>query len=510
MVATSQPLASLTALEILQKGGNAVDAALAASAVLCVTEPNNTGIGGDCFALVSMKGGVPVALNGSGRAPRKAELGWYLERGFKDIPNESVHAATIPGAVDAWFRLLEDYGTREMGELLAPAIRWAEEGVPVAPRIAFDFSLNFRRVLKDEVAGALFAPGGKPLAMGERMRQPALAETLRVIAREGRAGFYEGRIAADIVGRLRQAGGLHTLEDFAAQASDYVTPISTSYRGHQIFECPPNGQGLAALMILRTLEGYALGEGALKPADRLHLLAEATKAAYRARDAYFADPRFTDVPVAKFLSEGYAQSVRARIRMERASEPPLWDEPEHKDTIYLCVVDRDGNAVSFINSLFHDFGCGLMGPKSGVLLQCRGSGFRVIEGHPNAIAPGKRPLHTIIPGMVMKEGRVVMPFGVMGGHYQCVGHAMLISHMLDRGLDPQAALEEPRGFAQDGVLALETTIGEEIAADLARRGHRIDRPVKPLGGGQAIWIDHAKGVLIGGSDPRKDGMALGM
>jgi gamma-glutamyltranspeptidase/glutathione hydrolase len=508
MAATSHPLATLTALDVLRSGGNAVDAAIAASALLCVAEPHMTGIGGDCFVLYSPKAGKPIALNGSGHAPMKATVEWYVEHGFTEIPVESAHAATVPGAVDAWFTLLADHGTKEMAELLAPAIKLAEAGVLVTPRVAFDFGLGFAKPLRDPGCTTVFGRSGRLPGLGDRLKMPALAESLKRIAREGRKGFYEGPVAADIVKRLNERGGLHTLEDFAAQRSDYVEPISAPYRGHDVFECPPNGQGLAALMILRTLEGFDLTDSC-GDADRIHLIAEATKAAYRTRDAFFGDPRQVTVPVERFLSEAHTESVRRRIDMARASEPVQWDEPEHKDTIYLTIVDRDRNAISFINSLFHEFGCGILAPGSGVLLHSRGSMFRTIPGHPNAIAPRKRPLHTIIPGMLVKDGRAVMPFGVMGGNYQATGHATVLSRMLDQGMDPQQAADAPRSFAFTGGLQLETSIGKDVAADLERRGHRIDWQVKPLGGCQAIQIDHQRGVLIGGSEPRKDGLALG-
>jgi gamma-glutamyltranspeptidase / glutathione hydrolase len=507
MAATSHPLATLSALETLRAGGNAVDAAIAAAGVLAVAEPHMTGIGGDCFAIYLPKGKAPIALNGSGRAPMQATVEWYLAHGIRSIVTESPHAATVPGAVDAWLTLLADHGTKDMAELLRPAIALAEDGCVVTPRVAHDFAGD--GVPGDDAAARVFAPNGRMLAAGERMRNPALAETLRGIARAGRQGFYEGSVAADLVQRLNARGGLHTLEDFAAQRSEYVTPITAPYRGFDVFECPPNGQGLAALMILRTLEGYQLSGDKLGEADRIHLLAEATKSAYRFRDALIGDPRFGAVPVARLLSDAPAERVRTGIRLERAGAPPVWDEREHKDTIYLCVVDRDGNAISFINSLFAEFGCGIMGPRSGVLLHSRATMFRIEAGHPNAIAPGKRPLHTIIPGMLMKDGRAAMPFGVMGGNYQATGHAHVLTHMLDRGLDPQAALETPRSFAFGGVLQLEPTTAPAVADDLARRGHAVAVTARPLGGGQAIWIDHDKGVLIGGSDPRKDGCALG-
>jgi gamma-glutamyltranspeptidase/glutathione hydrolase len=509
MAATSHPAATLTAVEVLRGGGNAVDAAIAAAAVLCVAEPQMTGIGGDCFVLYAPKGGLPIAYNGSGRTPKAAELGWYRDRGFTEIPIESPHSATVPGAVEAWFRLHGDHGSKDMAELLQPAIRAAEAGLRVTPRVAYDWSLDVEKLKRDPASRAVFLANDRAPGVGDLHRQPLLAATFRKLAKDGPKAFYEGEVAEDMAAALRARGGLHTLEDFAAARGEYVTPISAPYRGHRVYECPPNGQGLAALMILRTLEGLALGDEKWSEADRIHLMAEATKAAYRARDAYFGDPSGMSVGVEEFLSDARAERTRAAIRVDHASDPVAWDEPEHKDTIYLCVVDRDRNAISFINSLFHDFGCGITAPKSGVILHSRGSMFRTVAGHPNAIAPRKRPLHTIIPGMVVKDGRAVMPFGVMGGNYQATGHATVISRILDQGHDLQRAAEAPRSFAINGKLQIEATIGAEIASDLERRGHVIERPLKPLGGNQAIWIDHARGVLLGASEPRKDGFALG-
>jgi gamma-glutamyltranspeptidase/glutathione hydrolase len=509
MAATSHPLGTLAAIEVLRKGGNAVDAAIAAAAVLCLAEPHMTSIGGDCFVLYSPAGGLPIALNGSGRTPAAATLDWYLERGFTAIDERTPHAVTVPGCVDAWFRLHADHGTLDMAELLQPAIDLADAGCPVAPRVAFDLAGSSRQIADDPAAADIFLRNGAPLVCGDRIVNPRVADTLRTIARGGRDAFYEGPIAADMVARLRVLGGLHTLGDFAGQHCVYETPIASRYRGHDVYECPPNGQGVIALMILGTLAGYDLAATGPSDADRIHLYAEATKAAYRTRDAAIGDPGGAPADVSRWLAPGHAASVRARIRPDAASEAVVWDEPEHKDTVYIAVVDRDGNAISFINSLFAEFGSGIMAPNSGILLHSRGSIFRVLPGHPNAIAPRKRPLHTIIPGMLVKDGRAVMPFGVMGGHYQASGHAQFLSAMLDSGLDPQQASDVPRSFAFGGTLQLERTISDETAADLARRGHRVERAVKPLGGSQAIFIDHARGLLVGGSDHRKDGIALG-
>jgi gamma-glutamyltranspeptidase / glutathione hydrolase len=509
MAATSHPLATLAAVDTLRDGGNAVDAAIAAVAVQCVVEPAMTGIGGDCFALYAPQAGLPIALNGSGRAPAKARVEWYAERGFSGIPPESPHAVTTSGAVDAWYRLLADHGTKPMAELLRPAIRYADEGFRVTPRVAWDWQHGVQKLSKDEHARAQFLPDGRAPEVGDLFRQPALAATLRRIGSEGRSAFYEGTVAGEIVARLKELGGLHEEEDFAAQRCNYVDPIHTSYCGHDVYECPPNGQGLAALMMLRALEGYDLSGDRYSEADRVHILAEVTKAAYRARDAYFCDPEHGACDVAGFLSEARAERTRRAIRLDRALSPAAWDEVEHKDTVYLCVVDRDRNAISFINSLFAGFGSGIYAPKSGVLLHNRGWSYRTVPGHPNAIAPKKRPMHTIIPGMVVKGGRAVMPFGVMGGHYQATGHAHFLSQVFDRGLDIQQAAEAPRSFCHDGVLSLETTYSRGVADDLAKRGHEIVWAEKPHGGCQAIWIDHGRGALLGASEPRKDGIALG-
>jgi gamma-glutamyltranspeptidase / glutathione hydrolase len=509
MVATSQPRATLAGLDVLRAGGNAMDAAIAAVAMQCVVEPQSTGIGGDCFALYSRKGAPPVALNGSGRAPAKATAEWYAEQQMRDIGVTTPHAVTVPGAVDAWCELNREYGTRPLSELLEPAARAAEEGYIVNQRVAYDWH-RLQWKLQDPVTAALFLKNGRPPAAGDTMRNPALAATLRRIGREGRSAFYEGAVAYEIVTRLKALGGLHEEEDFATQRANRVEPIHAGYRGHDVYECPPNGQGLAALMILRQLEGFALVGDKLTEADRLHLLAEATKSAYRVRDEFFADPAQVAVDVAGFLSDDWSERARRQIRLDAVLPGNEWHGGTlHQDTVYLCAVDRDGNACSFINSLFSNWGSGIVAPKSGVLLQNRGSGFRTTPGHPNAIAPRKRPFHTIIPAMLVKDGRAVMPFGVMGGQYQAVGHAHFVHRMIDRGMDPQQAAEAPRSFAFRGKLQVERANPEPIVADLARRGHQIAMRNVPLGGCQAIWIDRDRGVLIGGSDPRKDGLALG-
>ena len=507
MAATSHPQATLAAVEILKAGGNAIDAAIAAVAMQGVVEPQMTGIGGDCFAMYSPKAGAPIALNGSGRTPAKTDIGKYADDTERDIPPTAAEAVTVPGAIDAWCRLVADHGSKSLEEILRPAIAAAEQGFCITPRVAADWERFRSRIESNSDAAAQFLPGGRLPVVGDIRSQPTLGRTLRQIAREGPKAFYQGAVAEEIVGILRGLGGAHSTEDFTAHTSEYVTPISARYRDYDIAECPPNGQGLAALMILRTLAGFDVKS--LSEVDRIHLLAEATKAAYRARDAFFCDPLVSHIDTDSWLSDRSIGAIRAAIDMTRASTGDAWDDIEHRDTVYVTVVDRDLNAVSLINSLFYPFGSGIYAPKSGVLLHNRGWSFRAKPGHPNSLGPYKRPMHTIIPGMMMQNGRAVMPFGVMGGHYQAAGHGNLISNILDLGLDIQAAAEAPRSFAFDGVLSLETTISSDVRDDLVARGHNVRWSEEPIGGCQAIRIDHERGVLLGASDHRKDGLALG-
>ncbi|WP_374292451.1 gamma-glutamyltransferase family protein [Paenirhodobacter enshiensis] len=509
MIATSHPLATAAGLEVLQQGGNAVDAAIAAVAVQAVVDPLMTGIGGDCFALYAPAGGAVRALNGSGRAPAAASVAALKEAGLEGaIPLRSPHAITVPGAVSAWVRLVDDHGSLPLSRLFERAIGYAEEGFRVTPRVAQDWAQSAATVADDPAAAAVFLPGGKVPSVGDTIRNPRLGATLRAIAEGGAAAFYEGPNAGAMVDYLRGIGGLHTLDDFAAgrDGAEWVTPIHANYRGHDIYECPPNGQGVAALLILKILEGFDMAT--LSEADRIHLHAEAAKIAYHHRDALVGDADHCRGVAETLLSEPAISTLRARIDMSRAGRPALWDEPEHKDTIYLCVVDAAGNAISFINSIFHAFGSGRMDAETGVLFHNRGASFRLIEGHPNAIGPRKRPMHTIIPGMMLTDGRVEMPFGVMGGQYQAAGHAAFLSGVIDRKMSLQEAMDAPRSFGFGGVLEVEPTVSDEARAELERRGHKVVVVSAPIGGSQAIRI-REDGLLEGGSDTRKDGMALG-
>ena len=511
MACTSQPLATQVAIDVLKAGGNAMDAAIAACAAQCVIEPESTGIGGDCFCLYSKGGNTDiVAYNGSGRAPAAASVEWYQQQGIAKIDG-GVHSVIVPGAVDAWARLSADHGRKGLSELLQPAIRFARDGYPVHSRVHADFASKATKLQADENAARIFMPGGQVPRVGAIHRQPELAATLERIAALGRAEFYQGDTARDIVAYLQARGGLHTLEDFATAAGEYVTPISADYRGHAVHECPPNGQGVIALLLLNIMAGIKTGTGGPITLERMHAEIEAGQLAYSARDAWLADPAMAQVPVDGLLSPEYADRLRAAIDPARAQEPDrLLDLPRHNSTVYISVVDRDRNACSFINTLFDNFGSGLCTP-TGVMLTNRGDGFSLDPASPNRIEGGKRPLHTIIPGMVSKGDRVVMPFGVMGGQYQAMGHMQFLSRFFDYGMDIQEAMDAPR-FMPDPFKSnvdIEGAVPQEIRDQLGAMGHRVTQPAKPIGGSQAIWIDWDEGVLTGGSDPRKDGCAIG-
>ena len=513
MASTSHPLSTQTAVDVLRGGGNALDAAVAACAVQCVVEPESTGIGGDCFCIYAPEGSDDlVAFNGSGRAPAAATANWYAENGIKSIERQSPHSVTVPGAIDAWETLVRDHGTRPLSELLQPAIRYARDGYPVSSRVSVDFASQASLLKNDEGAQRVFMPGGKTPGVGEMHRQPELAATMQKIAEGGRDAFYTGDVAEDIVSYLQSKGGLHTMEDFANMRGEYVTPITSNFRGYDVYQCPPNGQGVIALMLLNIMsEVETYGDQPIT-LERVHAEIEAGRLAYRDRNLYLADPNQAEVPVDWLLSPEHAAQVRAAIDPVKALSPlPEFTGPKHESTVYISVVDKDRNCCSFINTLFSNFGSVQMAPKSGVMLQNRGQGFVLDPNHPNCIAPGKRPLHTIIPGMVVKDGKAVMPYGVMGGEYQSFGHMQFLTGMFDYGLDIQEAQDRPRFFPDpfSGEVEVEGTIPEDIQAGLREKGHKLVRPAKPIGGSQAIWVDYEQSVLTAGSDPRKDGCAIG-
>ncbi|MEZ5817201.1 MAG: gamma-glutamyltransferase [Hyphomicrobiaceae bacterium] len=508
MCATSHPMASQAAIEMLRKGGNAIDAAITATAVMCVAEPAMTGIGGDCFAIIAKPGQKPIAFNASGKAPKAATADWYAKAGIKQIETQMPHAVTVPGAIDGWATLLKDHGTKTFADVLAPAIEYAERGWAVQPRVAFDWASLEGKIRQNEGAKQHLLKDGRVPKAGEIMRSPALARTLKIIAEKGRDGFYTGEVAADIVAELNALGGLHTVEDFANQSAAYVEPISVGYKGVEVLELPPNNQGIVALVLLKMLERFGkLGDGPVS-VERYHVMMEAVRLAYKMRDTFVADPLMADVPVDFMLSDAYADELVSRIdRKARKADLGPIPVPGGSDTIYMCVVDQNGMAVSFINSIYSGFGSGIVTKKTGIVLQNRGQGFVLDPKHPNCIAPGKRPMHTLVPAMAMRDGKPWAAFGVMGGNLQPTGHAYVMSNMLEYGLDPQEAIDCPRVFFENGVCWAEEAVPKDVFDGMAALGHPMQVKPDPWGGGQMVVMEN--GVLIGASDPRKDGMALG-
>lgn len=510
MAATSSPLATLLALDILRNGGNAADAAVAASAILCITEPHMTGIGGDCFALVGKRDGTIEGINGSGRASRRADADWLKQAGLAAIEPKSVHAVTVPGAIDAWASLLARHGTMDLKEALKPAIKLAENGVPTTPRVAQDWALDAGDLAQDEGARLHYLKDGRAPREGEVMRYPALARTLKLIAERGRDGFYTGEIAEEIVRHLSARGGLLTLDDLAQTQASWVAPISTSFAGVELSEIPPNGSGLTALIALNILTRFDMAKYGVRSVEGYHLQIEAMKLAWVLRNRHIAERDHMKVTPEYLLSDKVADGLAALVDLKRAITNPENLVPmPGSDTVYLTVADRDGMAVSFINSIYWAFGSGIVTPKSGIALQNRGANFVTDPGHPNCIGPGKRPLHTIIPAMVRAKGRIDMSFGVMGGSFQPMGHVGVMLNRYVHGLDVQEALDWPRAFPDQGRVEVEEGIDDGLRKGLAALGHDVVEAAEPFGGGQAIVFDRENGVLAGGSDFRKDGLALG-
>ncbi len=521
MVASSQPLASQAGLAILMAGGNAADAAVATAAALNVTEPTSTGLGGDCFALFyDSQTGEVTALNGSGRAPAALTLDLLREQAFdRQMPPFHAHTITVPGAAAGWCDLIERHGSLPLRDLLAPAIRLAEEGFPVAPLTAHAWARGAELQLRNSAGGQELLIQGRAPRAGEVFRNPTLAQTMRALAEGGKDAFYRGDIARNIVETVQAHGGVMAEDDLALHTSTWEEPISTLYRGIRIYECPPNGQGLAALIALNILAQLDLPDDPLS-AERLHLIIEALRLAFADTLWWVADPAFCHAPLDRLLSEAYA---RERARLINPHQATLDQQPGAltmgPDTVYFSIVDGQGNACSFINSNYWGFGTGIVPPGTGFSLQNRGWGFALDPHHPNALAPRKRPYHTIIPGMATREsdGSLYASLGVMGGFMQPQGHVQVILALVLDGADPQAALDRPRVYleegAPDGRVALEEGIPIQVMARLAALGH----PVRPVSGydraifgrGQIITRDPTNGVLCGGSDSRADGCAIG-
>ena len=508
MAATSHPLATLAAVDTLRAGGTAADAAVAAVATLCVVEPHMTGIGGDCYCLVSQPGKPVWGYNGSGRAGAKASLQVLRAQGLREIGMTSPHAVTVPGALDAWEAILKAHGRFGLDRALTAAIRYAEGGFPVAARVAWDWSKHVARLKADPGASKHYLFNGAAPRQGDVIRFPALAATLKTIAAKGARAFYQGELADDMAKTLAARGSFLTAEDFARHRGDAVAPISTNYRGLDLVEIPPNGQGLTALVMLNILENFNVA--ALDPLgpERFHLVLEAARLGFAVRDTHIADATHMCTPVGDLLDKGFAKKLAGLIDMNRRAKLPSAPVPG-SNTVYLSVVDRDRMAVSFINSLYSNFGVGICTEKSGIMLTNRGACFTLEPDHPNTFGPNKRPMHTIIPALAMRQGRCDMSFGVMGAHYQPMGHVQIVLNMLDYGMDVQQAIDAPRFFFEDEQTVVEHRTKASTIEGLKLRGHDVVMAPSPWGGAQTIKIDWDRGVLIGGSEPRKDGCALG-
>ncbi|MFP3896699.1 MAG: gamma-glutamyltransferase [Anaerolineales bacterium] len=511
-VATSQPLAAQAGLRMLLEGGNAVDAAVATAATLNVVEPMSTGMGGDAFVLVYWaKDRRVYALNASGRAPYAATLEAFDRRGLDSIPLRGMLPVTVPGAAAGWVDVLERFGTFGLDTVLKPAIAYAEEGFPVSERIAGSWK-DAEEMLRDTPeAGSTFLMDGKAPRAGQRFCNPDLAKSLRLLAGDGSDAFYRGPIAEAIVATSEKYDGLLTAQDLADHTSTWVDPISTLYHGYRVHECPPNGQGIAALMALNILNAYDMDDLEYASADAFHLKMEAIKLAMTDAGRYVADPEMADVPVEGLLSSQYAEIRRDLIREDRAVQEP-WPgiPPTNPDTVYLCAADAEGNAVSFINSLYMGFGSGIVAGGTGIALQNRGNLFELDPEHLNCIAPHKRPYHTIIPCMVTKDDDLAICFGVMGGFMQPQGHVQVLNNMVCHGMDPQRALDAPRFNFQGGsCFLIEPSLPDEVYEGLQGRGHKLQKGWQGnFGGGQVIRVDPQSGALLAGSEPRKDGCAV--
>jgi len=525
MVATSQPLATQIGLDVLKKGGSALDAAIAANAALGLMEPTGSGIGGDLFAIVwDAKTQKLYGYNGSGRSPKSLTLEWFAEHGYQDIPPIGPLPVSVPGCVDAWFALHDKFGKLLMKDLLAPTVRYARDGFPVSELIAYYWQRSVPRLSKYPGFKEQFTRDGAGPAKGQRWTNPNLADTLETIGKGGRDAFYKGRIAKVIGDYMKANDGFLNADDLAAHRGEWVEPLSTNYRGYDVWELPPNGQGVAALAMLNILEGYDFGKIGFGSIEHVHLFTEAKKLAFADRAQYFADPAFAQLPLKGLLAKDYAAQRRALIgdtaaKSVDAGHPPLNDG----DTIYLTTADKDGNMVSLIQSNYRGMGSGMAPTGLGFILQDRGEMFVLKPGHPNSFAPGKRPFHTIIPAFVTKDGKPWLSFGVMGGAMQPQGHVQIVMNLIDFGMNLQEAGDAPRiqhdgsteptgqatAMRDGGEINLETGYSWETVRGLMQKGHKVTYADGPYGGYQAIAWDEKNKVWIGASEGRKDGQAAG-
>jgi len=521
MAATSHPLATQVALDILKKGGNAIDAAIAADAVLGVVEPTGAGVGGDLFAIIwSADKGKLYGLNGSGRSPRSLKLEYFKENGYEFIPSFGPLPVSVPGCVDGWYEMHDMFGHLPMNEVLQPAITYAREGFPVTEVIAF--ALKQAETLKEYPnIKEVYMPSGHPPIKGEIFKNPLLANTLEKIAKGGRYEFYKGSIAKDIAAFMKKQGGFLSYDDMYRHHSEWVEPVSTSYRGYEVWELPPNGQGIAALQMLNILEGYDIAAMGFGSADYIHVWTEAKKLAFEDRAKYYADPFFNKIPVSQLISKKYAAERRKLIDMNKAAKIYDPGKIEGPNTVYLTVADKAGNIVSLIQSNYRGMGSGMCPTGLGFVLQDRGEMFSLEEGHMNVYAPGKRPFHTIIPSFITKNGKPWVSFGVMGGDMQPQGQVQIVVNLIDFKMNLQEAGDAPRmhhigsseptgqQMTNGGILLLESGFRTEVIQNLMSRGHTIQWDLGGYGGYQAIMWDDKNKVWFGASESRKDGQAAG-
>ncbi len=521
MVATSHPLATQIGLDILKNGGNAIDAAIAANAALGLMEPTGCGIGGDLFAIIwSAKDKKLFGLNASGRSPGDLDLRYFKDRGMTEIPPYGPLPVTVPGCVDGWFEMNGKFGTMNMEQILEPAIEYAREGFPVTELIGYYLTLSSDRYKNYPNFADTYMPGGKPLKKGDVFKNPYLGNTYEKIARSGREVFYNGEIAKTIAGFIKSQGGLLSEKDLANHKSEWVEPVSTNYRGYDVWELPPNGQGIAVLQILNIMEGYDVREMGFGSAAYIHHFIEAKKLAYEDRAKYYADPAFNKIPVERLISKEYSDERRKLIK-DSAAESYEAGEIEPDNTVYLAVADRFGNMVSLIQSNYRGMGSGMVPPELGFMLQDRGELFSLEEGHFNKIEPDKRPFHTIIPGFITKDGRPWVSFGVMGGAMQPQGQAQIVMNLIDFGMNLQEAGDAPRiqhtgsseptggKMTDGGEVLLESGFDYKVIRELMEKGHKIGFDLGSYGGYQAIMRDEKNGVYYGASESRKDGQAAG-
>jgi len=515
MVASSQHLASLAGYKALSRGGSAVDAAVAMVSTLSVVEPYSVGIGGDAFAFIFLaRENRIVGMNASGRAPYHATRAWFLDKGIKAIPERGMLPVTVPGALHGWAQVAERYGRLKLGDLFEDAIYYAEKGFPVTEVIAGEWKDAEEVLPSQESSSKAYLIDGKAPRPGEIFRNKELARTYSKIAREGIETFYEGEISKAIVDFSERNGGLLSQEDFKTHTTAWVEPIATDYRGYTVYELPPNGQGITALEMLNILEGYDIPIFRHNSPEYIHLLIEAKKIAFSDRDYLITDPEFEDIPVDKLLSKEYARQCREKISHHKAMAPAISSSYlKGSDTVFVTAVDEERNAVSFISSIFAQFGSGMIVDGTGIVLQNRGKSFSLDPNHPNRLEPHKRPMHTIIPGMVFKDGNFLLSFGVMGGDMQPQGHVQFLINLIDFKMNLQEAVDAPRVRHMQGMeVYLEDGISKETALELQEKGHQIVQaspPANQVGGGQAIYLDRDQDALLGASDRRKDGCAIG-